>query len=64
MDEVAISKTIGFLPGRGHAKDIGLVPNKAVVPPAGATAGVYETDVSPTNPFSLIVSTSGQRAAK
>ena len=64
IDAVAISKTIGFLPGRGHENAIGLVPNNAVAPPAGATPGIYETDVKPTSPCSLIASTSGQRAAK
>jgi hypothetical protein len=50
MEAVAISKTIGFLPGLGHENAIGFVPYNALVPPEGATAGVYETDVKPTKP--------------
>jgi hypothetical protein len=40
IDAVAISYTTGVDPGRGHAKEIGFVPNRAVVDPAGATAGI------------------------
>ena len=37
---VAMSNTIGSRPGRGQAKEIGLVPNSAARAPAGATAGM------------------------
>ena len=40
IDAVAISNTTGVLPGLGQAKDIGLVPNKGFIAPAGATAGL------------------------
>ena len=35
-----MSKTNGVLFGRGQEKEIGLVPKKALLAPAGATAGL------------------------
>ena len=61
----AWSKTRGGRPpSRGHANDIGLVPQSGFVPPAGATYNIAATNAKPTSPRSARASVSGHRAAK
>ena len=61
---VAISYTTGVFPGLGQAKEIGLVPSKGFVAPAGATLGLYAVQAIPTRFSSARASVSGHSAAK
>ena len=64
MLAVAISYTTGVLFFLGHAKEIGFVPNKGLVAPAGATLGIYAVQAIPINSFSAKASVSCHKAAK